>query len=346
MREYLTAPFFRLVVILLVTITLLNGCKDDEFVEPPVVAIGPPVLIANQGNFGWGEGTLSVYYPESKSIQNNAYETKNAEALGNVFQSITSANGQYFFLINNSNKIVVTDSNFAKTKEITGLTSPRYMYRVANDKAYVTDLYASEISVIDMKALAIVKTIPVRGWSEKGILHEGKFWFTAPETNMIYAIDIASDAVTDSIEVGEQPESIIKDMDGVIWVLCKGDESKNQKAQLVSNLFVGIDLFQKNMGIEGAIPTGLAYDSLNHSIYFLSDRIWKMRIDEDTEPQSWKQISNAALYTIKVNPKNGDVYASDVKDFVSKSRIYRFSSVGEPLDEFSAGIISGDFFFP
>jgi hypothetical protein len=57
-------------------------------------------------------------------------------------------------------------------------------------------------------------------------------------------------------------------------------------------------------------------------------------------------VSDAEFYTIAVNPASGDVYVSDVKDFVSKSTIYRYSREGALLDEFSAGIIAGDFFFP
>ena len=94
------------------------------------------------------------------------------------------------------------------------------------------------------------------------------------------------------------------------------------------------------------MPTSLAYDKESHSIYFLSDRIWRFRPDEDNAPQSWVQVSDAEFYTVAVNPSSGDVYVSDVKDFVSKSTIYRYSREGALLDEFSAGIIAGDFFFP
>jgi len=47
-----------------------------------------------------------------------------------------------------------------------------------------------------------------------------------------------------------------------------------------------------------------------------------------------------------VDPRNGDVYVADVVDYVSRSRITRLDGQGALLDEFSAGIIAGDFFFP
>jgi YVTN family beta-propeller protein len=334
---------------LLVFTTLLIGftwfgCKSDDELKPTEVTL-PTVLIANEGNFGWGEGTLSIYDEHNKTVQNDVYKAKNNTSLGNVFNSIASFNGLYFFVINNSGKIVITDSSFQKIQEIKGLISPRNIYRVSDNKAYITDLYADAITVIDLKTNAVIGTIPCNGHSEEGVVSNGTFWFTAPETSTIYAIDIAKDQITDSISVGWMPESIILDKNKLIWVLCRGDASKNKDAKLVYVKSDGAEKTTVAMGID-AVPTSLTYDLKNHTIYFLANGIRRLRVGVDSEPNLWKPLPNKVLYSAAVNPTSGDLYVSDVKDFVSKSTIFRYSSDGTLLDEFTTGIISGDFFFP
>jgi len=335
---------YRLLVVLSLIAFIFNGCKPDEEVLPDVFS-GSQVLMANQGNFGWGEGTLSVYYEGSKTIENEAYSSVNKTTLGNVFQSISSTDDSYYFVINNSGKVVVTDTNFNETQTIEGFVSPRYVYDIDGSKAYVTDLYANKISILDLKSNRVINEIVTGQWAEKAVLLDGIFWYTAPNSKKVYGIDTDTDQLKDSIAVGEKPESIIRDKNGVIWVLCKGDESKNESAKLTSVKIESGDITFISLDIKG-VPTSLAYDKESHSIYFLSDRVWRFRPDEDNAPKSWVQVLDAAFYTVAVNPASGDVYVSDVKDFVSKSTIYRYSREGALIDEFSAGIITGDFFFP
>ena len=337
---------YRLLVLLLLATSLLTpGCKGDE--QPPEVNIqGGEILIANEGNFGWGEGTLSLYNPDSKAVQNDVYSLKNNESMGNVLHSIASFNGQFFFVVNNSSKVIITDTNFVKQGEITGLTSPRNIYRVGDDKAYVTDLYADAITIVDLKALVVIGSIPCNGHSEEGVTRDGVFWFTAPETSNIYGIDIATGIISDSIQVGWMPEGIVLDNKNVLWVLNRGDESKDEKPKLTSISGQGIDVVASSRVLDGA-PVNLEYDEKLDILYFINEDIWSQGTHVDlSEPTLWMQADDKIYYSLRVNPKNSEVYVSDIKDFVSKSTIYRYSSDGALLDDFSAGIITGDFFFP
>lgn len=326
--------------ILLVILSVFPGCKDDEQL-PEVNVQGSEILIANEGNFGWGEGTLSIYNEESKEVQNEVYKAKSGESIGNVFHAIYKINGRYFFVINNSGKIVVTDTNFVKQTEITGLVSPRNIYKVSDNKAYITDLYANAVYVLDLNTLAVTGTIPCRGHSEEGIITEGKFWFTAPKTSNIYAIDISTDQIVDSTRVHTMPETIVLDNDQRIWVMCRG-EGIGKLLGLDESGSVDLSLTYE---IEGA-PTNLVYDVLLDNFYYLNGNIYILDRSVASTPSVWKSAENEVFYSLKVNPRSREVYVSDVKDFVSRSTIYRYSPDGALLDEFSAGIIAGDFFFP
>jgi hypothetical protein len=46
-----------------------------------------------------------------------------------------------------------------------------------------------------------------------------------------------------------------------------------------------------------------------------------------------------------VDPFSGDVYTSDVHDFVSEGTIYHYNSEGVVIRSFKAGINPNDFYF-
>ncbi len=332
----------RLLVVLSFFILGFSGCKDTE--KPvPVTRTSNEVFIANEGNFGWGEGTLSIYNPETKTVQNEVFKSQNTKTLGNVFQSISQWNNTYFFVINNSGKIVVTDTSFNQTGTISGLTSPRYMYVVNSEKAYVTDLYANAISVVNLVDFSIIKTIPFNGWSERGLVFNNEFWCTAPESNFVYCIDIETDKLKDSIAIGFASESIVVDDEMQLWVLSKGDETKNISSALT---IINPLSKQKVKTIElTGLPSNLVFARLSNTIYFLNNGIYKMLLSRDTVPQLWVPSEDRNLYALGVNPNGQNVYVSNIFDFVQKSSIYRYSVEGELLDEFKAGIIAGNFFF-
>ena len=321
---------------------LLVGCKDEDD-NPVIVFDGNEVLISNEGNFGWGEGSLSLYNPESKQVQNDVFKSRNGVGIGNVFQSISYHINQYFFVVNNSNKIVLATDSFQKTSEIIGLTSPRYFYRVADHKAYVTDLYSNSIAVVDMKALTVNSQITMNGWTEKAVVYDSSFWVTAPETEYVYLIDIATDSIQDSVQVGFAPESIVLDNNRMIWVLCKGDAASSKSAKLVT-INPKTKSITRSISVTG-LPVNLVYDNIFNKLFFLNDGVYSMAAESTADPELWKSSNNNNFYGLGVNPNNGEVYVSDIHDFVQKSSVFRFSSEGVLLDEFKTGIIAGNFFF-
>jgi hypothetical protein len=65
----------------------------------------------------------------------------------------------------------------------------------------------------------------------------------------------------------------------------------------------------------------------------------------DSVPSLFCDGEGKTFYCLGIQPENGDLYVSDVKDFVSSSAVLRYNKQGTLVDEFYAGIISGDFFF-
>jgi hypothetical protein len=118
------------------------------------------IFIACEGNFMYGNGSLSFYHPDKKEVTNHLFQARNNAPLGDVVQSLARKGNSLFIVVNNSGKIVVTDSRTVEFKGIiSGLTSPRYIHFVSENKAYISDLYASHMTIFNPETLEITGTI-------------------------------------------------------------------------------------------------------------------------------------------------------------------------------------------
>ena len=73
---------------------LLGGCmKWDYGSEEDFDASGSGLFILNEGNFQYGNATLSYYDPAARKVENEVFYRANAMRLGDVAQSMTVRGG-------------------------------------------------------------------------------------------------------------------------------------------------------------------------------------------------------------------------------------------------------------
>ncbi|HIF14066.1 MAG TPA: DUF5074 domain-containing protein [Bacteroidetes bacterium] len=343
--------FYRVCLLIFLSIILLS-CKKDKPVENNTgltnTELNKGVFICNEGNFMSGNAQLSFYNVSNDSVIQNLYEAANNSKLGDILNSMCFFSSKAYLIINNSQKIIVADSIlFNKTAEISGFTSPRFFLSVNNSKAYVTDLFADEVSVVDLGLNVISKTIPLKGWTEALLLTEDKLFVTNRASDKLFIIDAITDMLTDSIQIGYGANSIQKDIDGKVWVLCEGNLTDNIYASLYR-----ID--PVNMQVEQSLqfdqlsdaPSSLKISGSLDTLYFINEHLYQMKITEVSLPsQYFISGNNKTFYGIGVDPKNGDIYISDVIDYVQRGRIYRYSNDGTLKRSFLAGIIPGNIYF-
>ena len=76
--------------------------KWEYGLEEDFEVTGDGLFICNEGNFQYGNATLSYYNPETKTVQNEIFYRANAMKLGDVCQSMIIRDGIGWVVVNNS----------------------------------------------------------------------------------------------------------------------------------------------------------------------------------------------------------------------------------------------------
>lgn len=331
---------------------LLNSCVKEKPQEPEKSAVTVnseyKVLIVNEGNFGWGSGTVSLYDPTSGAVIDDYYgQQNNGGSLGNVCQSITMHNSSYYIVINNSNKIVVVNaSDFVKTGTIHGFNSPRYLLPITYNKAYVSDLYANSIQVVDLNTNLISRTIPCINGTDQMIAIYNKAFVTNGNSDYCYVINTSTDVMMDSIHVGKGSSGICIDKNSKIWVLSSGNNTSSQSGKLSRINPVTLQIEQSLNFNSGESPGKLCINKTRDTLYYLNNGIYQLHITSGSLPAN-PLISQGSkiYYGLGVNPKDYSIYVSDAIDYVQKSKIEIYKPNGTLVTKFNAGIISNGFVF-
>ena len=72
----------------------LSGCMKWEYgLVEEFNAKGEGLFVCNEGNFQYGNATLSYYNPKTKKVENEIFYRANAMKLGDVCQSMIIRNG-------------------------------------------------------------------------------------------------------------------------------------------------------------------------------------------------------------------------------------------------------------
>ena len=298
------------------------------------------VLIGNEGNFQNGNASLSSYNINTQQTTSNIYQAINQELIGDVLHSIYHSDHLLYLVVNNSGKVIaIDDESLEKKMEIRNLISPRKIIKVDNSKFYISDLYASEVTVYNNYDGAVGK-IPVDGWCEDIIIQNGKAYISNITNNQLYVVNTSNDNIFDSISVGSNPISIKEDSRGNIWVLCQGNLTNNENPS-ISIIETNTNLIIKSFTLTNnfSYPSSLEIDIQTNQIYFINKHIYKIQNLDDTVANEIWFNNNNNFYNLKINPYTKDVYISDAKDYVQNGTLYIIDSIGNFVEEIATGII-------
>ncbi len=335
----------RRIVFYLLIVVLAFSCTDPDPDQGALYLSGDGAFIINEGNFRWGNGSLSFYSYDSARLYNSVFESVNNRPLGDVPFSLAESERSLFIIVNNSGKIEVANIKSLKTTAtIDSLISPRFMCMLSSDKAYVTSLYSDSLVILNTATAKITGFINIDATSES-IVKAGDKVYVANWAggNRLIILDPSNDHVSGSIEVGSEPESMVIDRNNRLWVLCSGGWSGESMAELLK-INPETDQIETRLVFPDKThyPSSLKINITGDTLYFLDNGIKRMTIaDDDLPSESFIPCGDHYFYRLGINPRNSEIFVTDAVDFSSRGYVIRFNSRGELIEEMEADINPG-----
>ena len=200
------------------------------------------VFVVNEGVFQKSDAKIAGFSSSTgKVINADLFQMANNRPLGDVAQSMTVVGDLAYIVVNNSNKVeVVTMPSLKEAAPpialfpvpiapdtVTRLLLPRY-FVAGNGKGYVSQIvdYAApngRVSVIDLATNKVTKTIQVGPQPQRMLVVDNKVYVVNSGGNTVSVINTQTDEVENTITVDNAPNSLVQDANGRIRVLCGGN---------------------------------------------------------------------------------------------------------------------------
>ena len=332
----------------LLIVSLIASCKKNSD-SGPQGKYQHGVFIVNEGGITHGNASISFYNPDSLKVSNDIFTTSNGRSLGDVAQSITNIDGKYYIVVNNSNKIEIVEDNFTSIGVIKdSIDQPRYLLNINSQKAYISQWGSTgkgNVAVLDLATNKVTKKIILNMGPEKMVLYNNFVYVTNyggfTNDSIVSVIDANTDKLITNIKVGYNPSSIVLDKNNKIWVLCGGmwpdkvgslvqiDPAANTAKTIMS---LASEFYQPPMTINQA------KDNL---VFSFDNKVYEQNIASITPIVKL----NRAFYKMGINPKNGDLYGTDPKNYSSNGWVIRYNSGFAAIDSFKVGVIPGEIMF-
>ncbi|MBL4654851.1 MAG: hypothetical protein JKY33_03400, partial [Bacteroidia bacterium] len=208
------------------------------------------------GAFLGNNGSISYYNTDSSQLTNSLFETANSRTLGDVVQSIAIGGDKAFIVVSNSKKVEVVDlKTFESAGVITGVNYPRYFHVTSSSKGYIANgSYAGKL----------------------------------------YAVDIASVTITDSINVGNGPEKMVSTSTH-LYVANTGGWTTDSTVTVVD---LNTDQVTTTIYV-GDAPKDLVLDADNNA--------WVLCSGKTVYDTSWTIIAETKTKLVKINTSTDTV---------------------------------------
>lgn len=341
---------------LFIVLFLMISCgKEDDFGEQvnsdTGYTYGKGFFLVNEGNFNQGNGSLHFYNETSKTLYKDIFREINGRPVGDVPQSMTVIGDKGYIVVNNSGRIEIAGLNsFSSIQTVEGFLSPRFILQVSSGKAYVSDLKATGISVMDLDNNSIAGMVECGKSTDRMLLFHDKVfacnwssYYNGEENNTVSVIDAVNNEFLSYIKVTKEPNSIVLDKNDNIWVLCSGGFMNEEIPALYCIDGDGLSVLKKlEFPFINSNPTHLVLNRTKDSLIFINEDVYIMDINDDTIPEEPFILSDGHLFTgCTVDPGSGNIYLSDAIDYQQNGLIQIYDPAGNYMTEIEAGIIPG-----
>jgi len=324
---------------------ILCGCSEKGDNPKVDVALEENniVLVGQEGNFRWGNASLGVINLRQNQSDLAAYKTINNQDLGDVFQSAVFWKDQWWLVVNNSGKIeVVEKASLRKVKTISGLTSPRYVLPVSGEKAFVSDLYASGLWVLNTEQTQPLRKIEMPGWTEEMLLLDGKVYVVCRNARKIIRLDPETEQIIDSMLIPGKATSLARGPAGKLWV--GFDVGPTTKPGIA--LFSSQSTLPENIWFcdhASQVPDRFQSSVTGDTVFFVANGVCFFTPSMSVIGRY--SVGAGNWYGLGYDQNRRQLWVSDVKDYQQKSRVQQMDVSGRLIKEWTGGILTSQFYF-
>lgn len=336
---------------------LFFSCSKSEDATP-TGKYSSGVFISNEGQFQTGTGTVSFFNRESKTVENDIFQTVNNRPLGNILQSVEIHNNKAYLVINNAKKVEVVQAwDFKEVGTIQGLEMPRYFIGIDDKKGYVSQWGAGgidgSVKVIDLQTNTVIKTIQVGKGAEKMLKVDNKVFVSCnggfSTENKVFVIDAQKDEVSATISTPDNPNSLALDANNKVWVTCNGRSQWNGTASVTVSPAQLIRINPTTNQIEQSFPferhglgSLLTNTSKNTLFYSYSGRVFSQNINSGI---SATPLISRSFYGLGYDTATDMLYGAVAGNFFTNSKFVRYSISGVATDSMNVGVAPNGFYF-
>ena len=290
---------------------ILWSCTDDD-PGPKTTTTGTvpnethaKIVILNEGNFGWNNGSITVFDLQDSSIHQNVYQAQNNAQLGDILQSALVVDSSIYFVVNNSAKIVQTGFDFELENELSAQT-PRYLFQ-DGDRLFCTNIYTNEVDVYSLSAQAKIESIPTNSYTEYMVQSQQNLYIAQYEPNGLWEVDLNDFSSSTFISMNDSITGLAVNATGEVLIgtiqeilsLTPGTTSLNT---LKSN----VDAFR------------FQYDEQTNKAYWLEDGLKEMDLTTGIVSTVVSNTNWNNAYGMNIQSDLNLAVVCDAKDYVQE----------------------------
>lgn len=354
--------FQRNLLTILSILLLCASCRHTEVVYPAIYdyvgedTVPYDLYVLNEGNMGSNKAQIDFYNAETGYYTRNFYGERNPQVLkelGDVGNDIQVYGQRMYAVINCSHKVEVMDLNCRRIGQVE-IPNCRYL-QFADGHAYVSAYVGpimdgeqlGAIYEIDTATLQITRHVSV-GYQPDGLCVMGDSLYVCNSggyrgslglgfDSTLSVIDLRTLTEVRRIAIDPNPDLVVADEHGRLWVSCRGDYFRHPASLLCIE---NGQIIQR-----WAISAG-RIQYCNGYLYALApaDKAL-LRIHTTSFQQSVIQSVSDTIatfenpYALLVTPDR--IYLTDAKNYVSSGFLYAFSHSGDFIFRAKTGDIPG-----
>ncbi len=331
------------------------------------------MYVLNEGNMGANKASIDYLDYVNAWYGRNLYSEKNPEitdGLGDTGNDIQVYKNKLFVVVNGSHKVEILDASSLVRIAKVDVPNCRFI-RFDGDYAYVTSYVAKDAAAvadqlgalykINLKSYTVDATVTVGYQPEQFVIADGKAYvansggYHSGYDSTVSVVDLASMKVDYTIDVAVNLSKMEMDNDGNIWVSSNGNYF-----DVASDLY---ELVKKNGKYEVAKNVGCAVSAMalyedklyTYSSTFSYETYTSTYSYNVIDVKTGKYTNNlitdgtessiTAPYCIAVNPKSGDIFITDAKNYTSSGELHCYSNDGKHKWSVRTGDIPGHIAF-